>query len=974
MQILEEMPKDSTSIQADNVINRYSRRPKALDMCCFADFVARFRIILPVRSSERKIKEKGQAYLPEVVYDDVIEEDCQSDEEDSSINTKERQVEETLPDLATKENIFDEEYHMKDGSVLRPRKKPRIIRTVRYNKDTDPENFFREQLMLYLPWRDENVDLIGSFQTYEDSYKYHYNDIQKSCKGYESESADLLDDIQDNDFSDDHVVAPEIQHTEMCDEAESALKECFNPVNTEREYDLATDLGISRKQACCDEYFVNEISNEKYMQMVRALNPTQRVFFNHVLHWIKTEDQPMHYFLSGGAGVGKSVVTTVLYQAITRYFAKQMSSSPDEVQAVLCAPTGKAAHHIGGSTIHSLFCIPANQGFKYKPLDPQQLDSLRVKFRSLKVIFIDEISMVGKSMFNYINLRLQEIFSNSSIFGGKSIIAIGDLYQLKPVMDGWIFSDSKSVYGPLATNIWQDNFHLYELTVIMRQKDDQHFAQILNRLREGLHTSSDLEHLKQRVQKSKTFDNEIHLFTKNAEVNAHNLQAYNTVASHKKCSIAAIDTAGGEGSASSKKYILQHIPDDTSKTMGLSSVLCLAEDLPAEICINVDVEDGLTNGTPCMVKKLDYRVHGSNRCSIIWVLFCEDKTGAKARTRYAFLRKTGISNSWTPILEISRKFKVGRIESCYVTRRQFPLKLAASKTIHKSQGSTMDTAVLHFGDKKNEHMHYVGLSRVQKLENVHILHLNEEKIAVSHAVAQEMDRMRKYATISPCFPLLENITTDLKIVYHNSRSLHLHIEDLRADTNIQAADIIVIAETRLQEQDPSEIYSLQDFHMHRFDSSRHDNGRPYRGIVMYTKIQIDGLVSFTLHGIETVSCSIVHEGEDVQLVFLYTSPKSSSISNFLSFINELQDILDMSKPFIIMGDTNIDFFNQTLLTQYLQRREISQLMHIVTTDYQTCLDHVYVKGLSHMQTTVACLESHYSDHKPIVLYLPFLHV
>jgi hypothetical protein len=48
----------------------------------------------------------------------------------------------------------------------------------------------------------------------------------------------------------------------------------------------------------------------------------------------------------------------------------------------------------------------------------QQLDSMRCKFFSLKVIFIDEISMVGKKMFNFINLRLQEIKGSSKPFGG----------------------------------------------------------------------------------------------------------------------------------------------------------------------------------------------------------------------------------------------------------------------------------------------------------------------------------------------------------------------------------------------------------------------------------------------------------------------------------------------------------------------------------------------------------------------------
>lgn len=69
-------------------------------------------------------------------------------------------------------------------------------------------------------------------------------------------------------------------------------------------------------------------------------------------------------------------------------------------------------------------------------------------------------------------------------------------------------------------------------------------------------------------------------------------------------------------------------------------------------------------------------------------------------------------------------------------RRQFPLQLAAAKTIHKSQGSTMQNAVIHFGNRKIDHSHYVGLSRVTHIRNLHILSLNENKIKVSTLVLE----------------------------------------------------------------------------------------------------------------------------------------------------------------------------------------------------------------------------------------------
>ena len=50
--------------------------------------------------------------------------------------------------------------------------------------------------------------------------------------------------------------------------------------------------------------------------------------------------------------------------------------------------------------------------------------------------------MVGNNMFTaQINNRLKDIKGSKEDFGGVSIIAIGDLFQLQPVFDGYVFND-----------------------------------------------------------------------------------------------------------------------------------------------------------------------------------------------------------------------------------------------------------------------------------------------------------------------------------------------------------------------------------------------------------------------------------------------------------------------------------------------------------------------------------------------------
>ena len=58
--------------------------------------------------------------------------------------------------------VSDLLYKTKKGIKYKKRKVPRIIRYVKYNKKKDPENYFREQLMLFVPWRNEQKDLSGS--------------------------------------------------------------------------------------------------------------------------------------------------------------------------------------------------------------------------------------------------------------------------------------------------------------------------------------------------------------------------------------------------------------------------------------------------------------------------------------------------------------------------------------------------------------------------------------------------------------------------------------------------------------------------------------------------------------------------------------------------------------------------------------------------------------------------------------------
>ena len=89
------------------------------------------------------------------------------------------------------------EYKLKGGMKLVKRKKPKIIRSVRYHKEKDPENHFREQLVLYTPWRKKGTDLIKECQTYQEHFEQIKDEVLYKRNQYEYHS-EMLDKAMDD--------------------------------------------------------------------------------------------------------------------------------------------------------------------------------------------------------------------------------------------------------------------------------------------------------------------------------------------------------------------------------------------------------------------------------------------------------------------------------------------------------------------------------------------------------------------------------------------------------------------------------------------------------------------------------------------------------------------------------------------------------------------------------------------------------
>ena len=112
-------------------------------------------------------------------------------------------------------------------------------------------------------------------------------------------------------------------------------------------YDPSGDLGIPSAASNTEQLILREEQDDVYTGMVQKLNRELKEFFYHVLHLVKTSDNPFYCFLSF------QVTSKCLYQVALKYYNTRAGDDFHQVKILMLAPTGKAAYNIKGNTIHS---------------------------------------------------------------------------------------------------------------------------------------------------------------------------------------------------------------------------------------------------------------------------------------------------------------------------------------------------------------------------------------------------------------------------------------------------------------------------------------------------------------------------------------------------------------------------------------------------------------------------------------------
>ena len=420
-----------------------------------------------------------------------------------------------------------------------------------------------------------------------------------------------------------------------------------------------------------------------------CLQGKQLAIYNLVKSHLEGNDTtPLHMIVSGTAGTGKSYLIHCLRLLLQ-----------DKVRVV--APTGVAAFNVDGHTLHSLLHLPTKGEFK--DLQGEQLSKIQQSLAGVEYLIIDEMSMVGRKMFGQVDKRLHQVFPHQSdqVLGGCSVLLFGDFGQLPPVMDLPLYTTStSSVLSDIGASGYQSFNRAVVLDQIMRQAGQDPsqvlFREILLRLRNGEVTEDDWKHLMTRtpaqVSDTSPFDTALHLFPTVEAVVEHNVSKLHTCG-QPIATIKAVHSGPNASKGSS---------DDAG---GLEPTVCLAKGARVMLSSNLWVDMGLVNGAMGTVRTICYKDGQAPPSLPVAVTVLFDQYSGPT-----------LSDGTVPIIPLRRSWSSSG-SSC--SRLQLPLKLAWAVTIHKSQGLTLDKAVLDIGKKEFcAGLTFVAISRVRCLTDV----------------------------------------------------------------------------------------------------------------------------------------------------------------------------------------------------------------------------------------------------------------
>lgn len=891
--ILKRMNPSSKEVYQSTLFDYYAQRPDTMENMCLTEFAASYNYI----SNERyKILKFDK--IPH--FSDL--EDNEDDDDFNKLNDENEIIKEFDNYQKTNSILDDDDYialKNKRG-YLRLRKTLKIIDCRRYNKAKEPDQYYREQLLLYKPWRNEraeieNVDYLCEYNKYKDiiidnrkKFEFNFNDpddeddvdveelfqqFEKMYEDAEEKQAEELDKatriLVDSNIKKKPENKDNSEDSEICQDQDNSL----NIENLEEKYGYHSilfepTLKLMAKNKKEENLFCyQKPSNQEFMLSMTTLNRQQHKYIVNMLYLLRC-DKSFYHFITGYAGTGKSRLirainesANIFYQSIESsnsdydesdiisidsddFTASNKTDTPSHV--LLSSYTGRAAFNVRGTTLHSAFHLGQNEASNYVKLNALTLKKARNEFKNIKLLIIDEISMVGIRLLTKVDQRLREIFRKDCVFGGLNVIVLGDFNQLNPVGDPPIYC-SNATYDTLVstTNYLWDNFELFELTEIMRQRNDLAFAKALTTL--GIHGLIGLSDSEIALFDSRIVTNTdeipqdaIYLFSQNKNVDAHNRKKITEMPGELFINIAQDVFHGNEEERKKAEQALRnlkHLP--RTKTNMMPYELFLKINAKYMITSNFDISDGIVNGTCGTLKRIEYDQKIAQAITL-WFDFYEQDIGVKQRKKADLLLQTigfRIENGWTPIQPQELIFKVNKTTKWSIKRTQFQLIECEAITIHKSQGQTFQCVAVDLGTYLTKQLLYVAFSRAQKLSDLHLYgkkslvegssflkyskeqrEIMKNKAFEMNPVQIELKRLRSSKLLCNVFPFLET-TNQSKYLYnsYNSEAMLFHsIEGLEEKTayiqndfGFNSADFLIITNCHFHNKTPIDLKNFK---------------------------------------------------------------------------------------------------------------------------------------------------------------------
>ncbi|HUC01913.1 MAG TPA: PIF1 family DEAD/DEAH box helicase [Candidatus Paceibacterota bacterium] len=420
-------------------------------------------------------------------------------------------------------------------------------------------------------------------------------------------------------------------------------------------------------------------------------------------------------FLTGAPGAGK----TYLLNEYIRFLEDH------EVEVAVTAYTGIAASHLSGRTLHSWAGLTRGP----IPDEKQERDRVRAneyltdRIRRARVLIIDEISMLHPEQFDRVDLICRTARNSSEPFGGLQIVCCGDFFQIPPV-------NGESEKFVIDSAAWKNaQMRVCYLTEQHRQvggsaagrgsSSGDDLLEILDAIRAGEVTPDITAKLNARIGATVAAPIGIaRLYT-----HRENVDEINAAELRKLATPDVIYEAYTNGPAVLVDKLKKDndVPDKLTLKIGARVMFTKN---------NMGV--GYVNGT--LGEVVDFEMGGDGdsasasgaAASAIEanpVIMTFDK---KRITLGRFQWRVGDSDGG--------RGKDGKSRDRMASVSQLPLKLAWAITIHKSQGMTLDAAVIDLGRAFDRGMGYVALSRVRELRNISLIGFNALALQVSPRV------------------------------------------------------------------------------------------------------------------------------------------------------------------------------------------------------------------------------------------------